>query len=158
MHKSIAKQMLKRHEGLRLTVYQCTAGKKTIGYGRNLEDRGITEAEAETMLDNDIQSIEQGLVASFDFYKDLDDMRKAVLIDLGFNLGMAGLKGFKKMLKALEQGDYPEAAIQLLDSRYARQVTNRAMELARLLDGVQGCEKRYEWTEQKGRRLRKANF
>lgn len=144
MHKSIAKQMLKRHEGLRLTVYQCTAGKKTIGYGRNLEDRGITEAEAETMLDNDIQSIEQGLVASFDFYKDLDDVRKAVLIDLGFNLGMAGLKGFKKMLKALEQGDYSEAAIQLLDSRYARQVTNRAMELARLLDGVQGCEKRYE--------------
>lgn len=144
MHKSIAKQMLKRHEGLRLTVYQCTAGKKTIGYGRNLEDRGITEAEAETMLDNDIQSIEQGLVASFDFYKDLDDVRKAVLIDLGFNLGMAGLKGFKKMLKALEQGDYPEAAIQLLDSRYARQVTNRAMELARLLDGVQGREKRYE--------------
>ena len=144
MHKSIAKQMLKRHEGLRLTVYQCTAGKKTIGYGRNLEDRGITEAEAETMLDNDIQSIEQGLVASFDFYKDLDDVRKAVLIDLGFNLGMAGLKGFKKMLKALEQGDYSEAAIQLLDSRYTRQVTNRAMELARLLDGVQGCEKRYE--------------
>ena len=144
MHKRIAKEMLKRHEGLRLTVYECSAGKKTIGYGRNLEDRGITESEAEWMLDNDIQSMEQSLVSNFDFYKDLDDVRKAVLIDLAFNLGMAGLKGFKKMLKALEQGDYSEAAIQLLDSRYSRQVPNRAMELARLLDGAQGRDNRNE--------------
>ena len=144
MHKRIAKQMLKKHEGLRLTVYECTAGKKTIGYGRNLEDRGITEAEAEAMLDSDIQLTEQSLVSNFEFYKDLDDVRKAVLIDLAFNLGMTGLKGFKKMLKALKEGDYSEAAIQLLDSRYARQVTNRAMELARLLDGAQGSEQRHE--------------
>lgn len=144
IHKRMAKEMLRRHEGLRLTVYECSAGKKTIGYGRNLEDRGITEAEAEWMLDNDIQSTEQSLVSSFDFYKDLDVVRKAVLIDLAFNIGMAGLKGFKKMLKALEQGDYSEAAIQLLDSRYANQVPNRAMELARLLDGAQGSDNRNE--------------
>jgi lysozyme len=142
--KQKAKEMLKRHEGLRLYVYECTGGKKTIGYGRNLEDRGITEAEAEAMLDSDIEYTEQRLVSSFDFYQDLDDVRKAVLIDLAFNIGMAGIKGFKKMLKALEEGDYPEAAIQLLDSRYTTQVPKRAMELARLLDGAKGSEHRDE--------------
>ena len=144
MHKQKAKAMLKRHEGLRLYVYECTGGKKTIGYGRNLEDRGITEAEAESMLDSDIESTEEQLVSSFEFYQDLDDVRKAVLIDLAFNIGMAGLKGFKKMLIAIEEGDYSEAAIQLLDSRYAKQVPTRAMELARLLEGAQGSEYRDE--------------
>jgi len=144
MHKQKAKEMLKRHEGLRLYVYECTAGKKTIGYGRNLEDRGITEAEAEAMLDSDIEYTEERLVSSYEFYKDLDETRKAVLIDIAFNIGMTGLKGFKKMLIALEEGDYSEAAIQLLDSRYAKQVPNRAMELARLLDGAQGSDNRNE--------------
>ena len=144
MHKRIAKEMLKRHEGLRLFVYECTGGKKTIGYGRNLEDRGITEAEAESMLDNDIEQIGQSLNDTFSFYADLDEVRKAVLIDLAFNIGMAGLKGFRKMLKAIERGDFSEAAIQILDSKYATQVPNRAMDLARQLDGDQGSEQHDE--------------
>lgn len=138
LHKSMAKQMLKRHEGLRLTVYECTAGKKTIGYGRNLEDRGITEQEAEQLLNNDIQAIEEQLRNSFDFYMGLTDTRKAVLIDLTFNIGLAGVKGFKKMLNALHKQNYVEAKKQLLDSRYATQVPNRALELAELLEGAQG--------------------
>lgn len=143
LHKSMAKQMLKRHEGLRLTVYECTAGKKTIGYGRNLEDRGITEREAEELLDNDIEAVEAQLRNSFDFYMRLSDPRKAVLIDLTFNIGLAGVKGFKNMLAALDRQDYTEAKHQLLDSRYARQVPNRAKELADLLEeGAQGS-----WTQ-----------
>lgn len=138
LHKSLAKQMLKRHEGLKLTVYDCPAGKKTIGYGRNLEDRGITEQEAEQLLDNDIQEIEQQLRNSFDFYMGLTDTRKAVLIDLTFNIGLAGVKGFKKMLNALDKQDYVEAKNQLIDSRYANQVPSRAEELAELLQGADG--------------------
>ena len=142
LHKSMAKQMLKRHEGLKLTVYECTAGKKTIGYGRNLEDRGITEREAEELLDNDIEAVEAQLRNSFDFYMRLSDPRKAVLIDLTFNIGLGGVKGFKNMLAALDRQDYTEAKYQLLDSRYARQVPNRAKELADLLEGAQGS-----WTQ-----------
>ena len=139
LHKTMAKQMLKRHEGLSLTVYECTAGKKTIGYGRNLEDRGITEREAEELLDNDIEAVEAQLRNSFDFYTRLSDHRKAVLIDLTFNIGLGGVKGFKNMLAALNRQDYTEAKYQLLDSRYARQVPNRAQELADLLEeGAQG--------------------
>lgn len=138
LHKSIAKQMLKRHEGLRLTVYDCPAGKKTIGYGRNLEDRGITEQEAEQLLNNDIQAIEAQLRNSVDFYTALTDTRKAVLIDLAYNIGLQGLHSFKKMLNALANQDYVEAKKQLLDSRYADQVPNRAKELAELLEGAQG--------------------
>ena len=138
LHKSIAKQMLKRHEGLRLTVYDCPAGKKTIGYGRNLEDRGITEQEAEQLLNNDIQAIEEQLRNSFDFYTALTDTRKAVLIDLAYNIGLQGLHSFKKMRTALANQDYVEAKKQLLDSRYAGQVPSRAKELAELLEGAQG--------------------
>lgn len=143
MHQSIAREMLKRHEGLRLTVYDCPAGKKTIGYGRNLEDRGITRDEANILLTNDITEIEQRLRANFDFYTNLDDIRKAALINLAFNLGMTGLKSFKKMLKALQEGDYTEAAKQLLDSRYATQVPNRAKELALLIKGENGRVNNY---------------
>lgn len=129
---TLARDMLKRHEGFRARVYQCTAGKNTIGYGRNLDDKGITLAEAEAMLDNDIRECVQDL-ATFSWWNDLTDLRQAALIDLRFNLGPARFRGFKMMIKALEMGDYTEAAHQVLDSNYAKQVGKRAQEVAEAL-------------------------
>ena len=51
------KDMLIRHEGLKLKPYLCTAGKLTIGVGRNIQDRGITYQEAMMLLENDIRLI-----------------------------------------------------------------------------------------------------
>lgn len=129
---TIARNMLKKHEGLRLKVYQCTANRNTIGYGRNLDDVGISLDEAETMLDNDIIACIQDL-ATFHWWNGLSDDRQAALIDLRYNLGPARFRGFKKMIKALDMGDYTEAAYQILDSNYAKQVGQRAETVAGMI-------------------------
>jgi lysozyme len=121
---------LVRHEGLKLKPYHCTAGKLTIGIGRNLEDKGISETEAYLMLDNDIKDVEseiRGLVLNYD---DLDDVRKRVVLNMAFNLGMTRLRGFKKFLANLRVRNFSKAAIEMLDSRWAQQVGRRALELA----------------------------
>lgn len=128
----LARESLKTDEGLRLKVYRCTANKNSIGYGRNLDDKGITQAEAELLLDNDIAECIQDL-ATFYWWNDLTDIRQAALINLRFNLGPARFRGFKKMIKALEMRDYTEAAYQILDSNYAKQVGMRAERVAEAL-------------------------
>lgn len=128
----LARASLKTDEGLRLKVYRCTADKNSIGYGRNLDDKGITLEEAELMLDNDIAECVQDL-ATFHWWNNLTDVRQAALINLRFNLGPARFRGFKMMIKALEMGDYTEAAYQVMNSNYAKQVGRRAERVAEAL-------------------------
>ncbi len=125
--------LLIRHEGLRLKPYTCTAGKMTIGVGRNLDDNGITEAEAMNMLDRDIAVTTATLRDEFPWFADLDRTRKDAVISLGFNLGVPRLKGFKKFLGAMEAKDYEMAATEDLDSKWATQVGQRAIELAGMI-------------------------
>lgn len=127
-----AAELVRIHEGLRLRPYQCTAGKTTIGYGRNLDDKGISQGEAELMLVADLTECETDL-EGFPWWERLSDNRKAALIDMRFNLGGAGLRQFKAMLVCIALGDYAGAAREMLDSRWARQVGNRADELSKLM-------------------------
>jgi len=128
----VARRLIKAHEGLRLTPYRCTEGYLTIGYGRNLETTGISRGEAEAMLDSDIDEAHRSL-SFLDFWNDLNDARKAALIDMAFNLGITGLMTFKKMLAALERKDYDAASSEILDSRYAIQVGARAIRIATII-------------------------
>lgn len=129
-------ETIKRHEGLRLKPYTCTAGKLTIGYGRNLEDVGISEKEAEQLLMNDIRSVENSLF-QYPWFTNLSFTRQAIIINMAFNLGIPRLLQFKKMIAALEQHNYPEASYQMLDSKWAKQVGNRAKELSKAMyDGI----------------------
>lgn len=127
-----ARELIQANEGCKLHPYQCTEGKLTIGYGRNLEAKGITQLEADLMLDMDLEECERDL-RTFDFWDSLNRTRKAVLTDMRYQLGMAGLKQFKKMLAAINRGQYGVAAIGLLDSRYAIQTPNRAKYNAQLM-------------------------
>lgn len=127
------RQQLIRHEGIRLTPYRCTAGKLTIGAGRNLEDRGITEAEALYLLDNDIDACVRALVARFTWFPDLDAIRQRVMVDLAFNLGMGGLLGFRKFLAAMGRGDYLTAKKELESSAWYGQVGPRGPHLCSML-------------------------
>lgn len=128
----LARKLIKEHEGLRLKPYECTAGKLTIGYGRNLDDNGISEVEANALLDNDINSVCIRL-ESQDFWTGLCAARQAVLIDMCFNLGWPRLSGFRKMLAALRVADYQAAAREMLDSQWAKQVGGRATKLAKIM-------------------------
>lgn len=126
--------LIKKHEGLRLKPYKCTADKLTIGYGRNLDDIGISEDEAEYLLIHDITQAEQDLAKIFDtrFLYDLSDVRYAVLVDMMFNLGLARFRGFKKMIRAIKEKDFLQACEEMKDSKWYAQVKTRADELIQL--------------------------
>ena len=124
------RDMLKRHEGERPYPYRCTAGKLTIGYGRNLDDKGLSAKEMEYLLDSDIAEVLGGLNLSLPCWDELSDVRKEELADMCLNLGLAGFLKFKRMIRALEDRNYKRAAKEMLDSRWASQVGRRANELA----------------------------
>jgi lysozyme len=128
------KAQLVRHEGLRLKPYRCTAGRLTIGIGRNLDDRGITQKEAYAMLERDVLDFERQLLDEIpDIYNGLDEVRQSVLLNMCFNLGMKGLLEFKNTLGFVAAGDWERAANGMLASRWAKQVGMRAIELSELM-------------------------
>ncbi len=128
------KAQLVRHEGLRLKPYRCTAGKLTIGIGRNLDDRGISQKEAYTMLERDIQDCEQWLIDKIpEIYNKLDEVRQSVLLNMCFNLGIKGLLEFKNTLAFIDAGDWERAANGMLASKWAKQVGRRAIELSEMM-------------------------
>jgi lysozyme len=126
----LAEQLIMRHEGLRLKPYRCPAGKLTIGYGRNIEDNGITRDEALFLLRNDLAAARETLD---ELGLDLDPVRQAVLLDMLYNLGAVRFRRFRIMLQAVRAGDFERAAREMLDSRWSHQVGMRAVELAEMM-------------------------
>lgn len=126
-------QQLIRHEGMRKFPYRCSAGKLTIGVGRNIEDRGISEHEAMYLLQNDIDECKREVSAVFPTAEKLDQARYNVILNMCFNIGISRLKGFQKMWDAIREGDYEQASIEMLDSKWAKQVGPRAKELAEIM-------------------------
>lgn len=121
---------LRRDEGWKSYPYKDTVGKLTIGYGRNLSDTGITSAEGAMMLKNDIDLATMHLESTFPWTSALDEVRRAVLLNMCFNMGVGGLGQFKQMLAKLQAGDFAGAAQEMLNSKWAEQVGPRAQRLA----------------------------
>jgi len=115
-------EQLIEHEGMRLLPYKCPAGKITIGVGRNLEGKGISYDEAMLLLRNDIQECTQDLCIIFPRFMGFPLQRQNALIDMRLNLGGHGFRSFKKMIKAILDMDWDEAANQAEDSLWAKQV------------------------------------
>jgi len=123
------KDWIRRGEGYDNMPYIDTAGKLTIGYGRNLQDNGISLEEAEFMLDNDIKRALAD-VEDKEWYKDQPEGVQRALVNMSFNLGLTRLLTFKKMIAALLEKDYAKAAREALDSKWAHQVGDRAKDIA----------------------------
>ena len=100
---------------------------------RNIEDVGITEEEALVLLGNDISRVITELDRNIPTFSGLDEIRKRVLVDMCFNLGISRLMKFRRMLAALEAFDYAQAAVEMMDSRWAHQVGNRAKRLKHMM-------------------------
>ena len=139
-------ELLIAHEGVRLMPYddatgrqikkgQPLKGKVTIGVGRNLTDRGISQDEMSYFLASDIKIARED-AATFDYFDDLNDARQAVIISMCFNIGLPRWRRFKRTHAAIRKEDFETAAIELLASRWecasggsiatlSRNVTNR---------------------------------
>ena len=131
--------MLKLHEGTgpmkgdRHMPYNDTEGYTTIGYGRNIEQIGISRDEARSMLVTDLIDAQYKCANEFGWYKELNEPRQGVVTMMVFNLGLAGFKKFKKTIKHLSYGDYGLAADEMLRSRWADQVGDRAKLLSAMM-------------------------
>jgi len=132
MNYEKATQYTKKFEGLSLLPYQCPTGHLTIGYGHNLEI-GITKEMADVLLMTDLRAAELEVSSKVTYFNKLNEARQFVLVDMCFNMGIIKLRTFKKMLAALSKGNYPVAAREMLDSKWAVQVGNRAKKLAEIM-------------------------
>lgn len=119
-----------RDEGEVHHLYKCSAGKWTIGIGRNLEDNGISHEESVFLLQNDLKRTYNELRSAFDWFERLSIVRASVLINMCFNLGSVRLGTFKKTLRHIEYEEWEYAAREMLDSKWARQVGKRAVRLS----------------------------
>ena len=146
-------ESVKDHEGFRAEPYVCPAGRWTIGYGHNLEVNGLTGEQchfllrqgwlhltitregAEYLMGAQLARLERQCETHFDFWHALNDARQNVLVEMAFQLGFDGLRGFRRMLAALRRHDYAGAAREGLDSKWAREDSlARARRLMRQLE------------------------
>jgi lysozyme len=136
MKTNLTAQLI-RHEGMKLHPYRCTAYKTTIGCGRNLTDKGITEEEALYLLNNDIQEVLYDLEYRIfrSQWPDLPETVQMVLANMRFQLGPVGFRSFKNMIAAVKQKDFAQAAIEMTNSKWAKQTPNRAYELIIMMKG-----------------------
>lgn len=129
---NILKARLTRTEGRRNRPYIDTVGKVTIGIGHNLTDKGVPDTLVEEWFTQDITEAATGAEV-LPAYNYLDPIRQTVLIDMIFNMGLDSVKEFVNTLALLKRGDYVAASEQMLKSKWATQVGNRAIELAEII-------------------------
>jgi lysozyme len=127
------KTLLVQHESYKQFPYVDTTGHLTIGIGRNLKDRGISLNEALYLLDEDAIYFSNKLSTTLNFWDNLNEARQIALVDMCFNLGLQGLMGFRDMMLAIEANDFDRASQEMLDSKWATQVGERATSLARIM-------------------------
>ena len=126
-------ETLRRHEGVKNTLYKCTSDKWTIGVGRNLEDVGLSEEEIDMLLLNDIVRTKELMDDYIPWHNELDEVRQEALINFVFNVGIGTTMKFKNAMTSLEEGDYAAGAAHMLDSAWAKQVGDRAIEITDMI-------------------------
>ena len=121
---------IKKHEGFRPKVYECTEGYDTIGYGFAIKDLTMDEDVATLILMKKLHTLLQRIIVAFPWFKDVDETAKKVVINMCYQLGIRGFSKFKKTIYYLETEQYEEASIEMLNSLWAKQTPNRAKELS----------------------------
>lgn len=135
--------LLRREEGLRLEPYYCSENYPTIGIGTKIGPKNaplkmyqfkISEGTARQMLDDEVFSITARL-SDLDWYNCLSYDMKTIVVSMAYQMGVSGVLKFKRMIAALERGDFNQAATEALDSKWAKQTINRSRRHARVLGG-----------------------
>ena len=128
---------LRREEGSIPHAYQDHLGCWTIGVGRLIDQRkggGLSPDEVDLLLSNDVDRVKRQVRDALPWVDELDNPRHAVVIGMGFQLGVAGLLGFRQTLAAVKDGRYAAAAGLMLISRWAQQTPERAMRMAKQME------------------------
>ena len=124
---------IKKHEGFRDTVYSCSEGYDTIGYGFAIKDLVIDKDVADLILMKKLHTLLQRICIAFPWFEHIDDSAKAVVVNMCYQLGIKGFSKFKKTIYYLETEQYEEASVEMLDSLWYKQTPVRAKELSEQL-------------------------
>jgi lysozyme len=131
------KSQLLREEGAESCAYQDSLGFWTIGVGRLIDSRkggGLSPDEIDLLLENDIKRNYDAVLAALPWMSKLNDARQAVLIGMAFQMGLKGLLQFKRTLGSVEDGQFAEAAEEILESKWAQQTPKRAHRMAKQME------------------------
>ena len=128
---------IKHHEGFRSKVYKCTEGYDTIGYGFAIKDLELDEDISEMILMQKLDNLMTRIGKTFVWWRSADSTVKDVVVEMCYQLGVSGFSKFKKTIDHLENKRYGKAAVEMLDSKWARQTPNRALELSNLIKNLE---------------------
>ena len=127
---------IKKHEGFSSTVYQCTEGYDTIGYGFAIKDLEIDKDVGDLILIKKLHPLLQRILIAFPWFKDIHNEAKKVVVEMCYQLGIRGFSKFKKTIYFLETEQYEEAADEMLDSLWHKQTPSRSNELSERLSSI----------------------
>ena len=127
---------IKKHEGYKSEVYQCTEGYDTIGYGFAIKDLVMDEDIAEMILRRKLDSLIERVNKRFKWVSELPIEAQDVIYEMCYQLGITGVSKFKKTLAYLENFEYKMASKEMLDSKWARQTPNRAKRLSDIIGAL----------------------
>ena len=129
-------EQIKDHEGFSSTVYECTQGYDTIGYGFAIKDLELTEEIAEDILIGKLSKLRLRLCKTFDWFLDTPEVVQEVIMNMCYQMGLSGFSQFKKTIYYLETEQYEEAADEMLDSLWHKQTPSRSQELSDVIRGL----------------------
>ena len=124
---------IKHHEGFRKSVYQCTEGYDTIGYGFAIKDLELDEDIAEEILMRKVEKLIKRVRAKFDWLDSVPHEVQGVLVEMSYQMGLSSVLKFKRALKFMEHQNWERAAEEMLMSKWHRQTPNRAKELSNII-------------------------
>jgi lysozyme len=129
------KQMLLRDEKYEQYPYVDSTGHLTIAIGQNISPTGdgISLPAALFMVDEKISTLNDKFCHFFPWFLKLNDARQIVLLNMAFNLGFEGFLKFHEVILALQGGHVEDAAIHMLDSKWADETGDRATRLANIM-------------------------
>ena len=141
------RELLTLNEGRKNKVYRCTAGKRTIGVGHNIDAKGlpediqnylnkngeITDEMIDRLLDNDIEDALTNTLKIFPMLNTFSEDRQSALIDFVFNVGLGTARQFHMTILAIQKGDWKEAARQMEDSLWFKQVADRGQRIVSMI-------------------------
>lgn len=135
-HEASLLNQIKKHEGFRSQVYECTEGYDTIGYGFAIKDLKLDEDIAELILMRKLNDLQERIANKFAWYLVSPEEVKDVVTNMCYQLGVSGFSKFKKTIYLLETEQYEDASIEMLNSLWAKQTPNRAKELSETLRSI----------------------
>ena len=129
-------EQIKKHEGFRSTVYQCTEGYDTIGYGFAIKDLVLDKDIADLILERKLKDLEKKIASRFGWFYNAPDPIKDAVTNMCYQMGVSGFSKFKKTIYYLETEQYEEASIECLDSLWAKQTPHRAKEVSEAISSA----------------------